>query len=309
MLFSLLILVFALMLDALLGEPRRWHPLVGFGRLAAALEQALYGSRPTTPVQMRAKGVAALVIAIAPLSILACLITWLPGGWLFELIGLYLCLGRHSLRQHLLAVATPLAEGDLERARSHLGRIVSRDTDSLDQTGIAAAAVESALENGHDALFATLFWFLLAGLPGALLHRLANTLDAMWGYRNERYREFGWAAARLDDLLGWIPARVTALGYAACGATAVALHAWRTQAEAHDSPNAGPVMAAGAGALEVRVGGDNLYQGRLRRRPRFGFGATVSHIDIQRALNLIDRTLLLWLLVVLALALAVGSSS
>jgi adenosylcobinamide-phosphate synthase len=128
-----------------------------------------------------------------------------------------------------------------------------------------------------------------------LLYRLSNTLDSMWGYRTARYNEFGWAAARLDDVLNYIPARLTALSYALLGHTRSALHCWRAQAPHWESPNAGPVMAAGAGALQVRLGGKAIYHGEISARPLLGCGAEVTGGDIARALQLVRRTLYLWL--------------
>jgi adenosylcobinamide-phosphate synthase len=172
--------------------------------------------------------------------------------------------------------------------------MVSRDTHALDGTRVAAAATESVLENGHDAVFGALFWFVLLGAPGALLFRLANTLDAMWGYRTSRYERFGWAAARMDDALGYLPARLTALTYAALGRFACAMRCWRTQARAWDSPNAGPVMAAGAGALCVRLGGAAPYHGRWEERPVLGEGDPPDAGTIVRALRLVDRGVVAW---------------
>ncbi|MDP3038050.1 MAG: regulatory signaling modulator protein AmpE, partial [Rhodocyclaceae bacterium] len=162
------------------------------------------------------------------------------------------------------------------------------------------AAVESVLENGNDAVFGALFWFFVAGGAGALLFRLANTLDAMWGYRDARRVYFGWAAARIDDVLNFVPARLTALTYALLGRTRDALACWRTQAPRWSSPNAGPVMAAGAGALKVGLGGTARYHGASEERPRLGSGAAPTFVDIGRAVTLVERGQWLWLAVFVA---------
>jgi adenosylcobinamide-phosphate synthase len=163
--------------------------------------------------------------------------------------------------------------------------------------------VESVLENGNDGVFGALFWFLLAGGAGALAFRLANTLDAMWGYKNARFLHYGWAAARLDDVLDYIPARLTALTYALLGKTRTALRCWRAQAPVWDSPNAGPVMAAGAGTLGIQLGGPACYQGEWHQRPILGEGRPAQPADIERALALVRHGVYLWL----ALALSVGA--
>ena len=212
---------------------------------------------------------------------------------------LYFALGAQSLCEHAEAIAKPLRAGRLDEARQRVGWIVSRDTRQLDESGVAKAAVESVLENGNDAIFGTLFWFALLGGPGALLFRLANTLDAMWGYRSERFLQFGWAAARLDDALNWLPARLTALSYALLGRTGQALDCWKTQAPGWDSPNAGPVMAAGAGSLGVRLGGAAIYHGQEEIRPPLGLGPAPVAADLDRAITLIRQSLRLWLAVLL----------
>jgi adenosylcobinamide-phosphate synthase len=168
---------------------------------------------------------------------------------------------------------------------------------------VVPATTESVLENGNDGIFGALFWFVIAGTPGCLFYRLANTLDAMWGYRNRHYDDFGWAAARLDDLLNTIPARLTALSYALLGATGRALHCWRSQAGAWESPNAGPVMASGAGALGISLGGPARYGGQWRNRPLLGEGQPPRTADIGRALSLVRTALGLWLNLLLAIAL------
>ncbi|MBB1059155.1 CobD/CbiB family cobalamin biosynthesis protein [Marilutibacter spongiae] len=285
----------AIALDAVFGEPRRWHPLVGFGRWARQVERALYDDA-------RARGLLAWALAVLPpltaISALSLLAGW-AGAWMAACVDaacLYFALGLRSLGEHARPVATALEAGRLDDARSAVGRMVSRDTGALDATGVAAAATESVLENGNDAVFGALFWCLLLGGPGVVLYRLANTLDATWGYRTPRLARFGWAAARIDDAMNWIPARLTALSYALLGRTRNALACWHRQAPAWDSPNAGPVMASGAGAIGVRLGGPARYHGRWEERPRLGEGAPADAASIDAALRLVRRTTALWLL-------------
>lgn len=283
-------------LDAALGEPKRWHPLVGFGTLANRLEQRFNPSGGG----WRSHGVSAWCLAVLPLTLLTVLLVQLPWiGWLVQIIALYAALGLRSLDQHAQPVAQALRLGDLPLARQRVGYMVSRRTEELDATGVARAGTESVLENGSDAVFAALFWFLVAGAPGVVLYRLSNTLDAMWGYRNDRFERFGWAAAKIDDLLNYVPARLVALTYALLGRTATAMRCWQRQAPQWDSPNAGPVMAAGAGALGVSLGGAAVYHGELHQRPELGEGPPPQARDIERAMNLVWGGVLLWLLLML----------
>ncbi len=285
-------------LDRLLGEPKRWHPLVGFGRVAGWVE-----ARANRNGGARLAGLLAWSLVVLPPVLLAGFLCTLPLGWLLHPLLLCFALGGRALEEHGERVADDLAAGNLAAAREHVGWMVSRDTSSLDETGVAKAAVESLLENGNDAVFGALFWFFLLGGPGALLFRLANTLDAMWGYRNERFYYFGAAAARFDDVLNYLPARLTALTYALFGKTLRALACWRAQAPQWDSPNAGPVMAAGAGALQVALGGAAIYHGKLEVRPALGEGRPPQAADIARALALVQRGMRLWLIVALVLGL------
>jgi adenosylcobinamide-phosphate synthase len=290
------------LLDLLLGEARSWHPLIGFGKLADRVERRLNRGR-----WKQAKGLIAWLLAVLPPVALGAWICSAPAwtgwmGWLGFLLHaliLYFCLGLRSLREHHLPIAAALAQGDLASARTLTARIVSRDTEAANATDLARASTESLLENGNDAVFGTLFWFAVAGGPGALLFRLANTLDAMWGYRNVRFCAFGKAAARIDDGLNLIPARLTALSYVALAPTMTdrlrAWHCWRTQAPLWSSPNAGPVMASGAGALKLALGGPASYDGVLEARPLLGGGAAPTGTDIARAWQLVARTTALWL--------------
>lgn len=279
----------AVLLDRLLGEARCWHPLVGFGNLAMALETRLNQRSFWT-------GVAAWLISVAPWVALA---FWLRplAPFAVDVVLLYFALGAQSLFQHAAAIAQPLQEGRLDEARQRVGWIVSRETAQLDASEVAKAGVESVLENGNDAIFGTLFWFALLGGPGALLFRLANTLDAMWGYRTERFNLFGRFAARFDDALNWLPARLTALSYALLGKTRTAFNCWHRQAPGWNSPNAGPVMAAGAGSLGIALGGAAIYHGQEEIRPPLGQGPAPVADDLYRAITLVKRSMWLWLAV------------
>lgn len=293
-----IVIIVAVLLDLWLGEPRRHHPLVLFGRYAERVESRLYGGR-------RWRGAVAVMLAILPWLLLSALLVSLPGiELLASVLLLYLAIGGSSLAQHARAVAAALAVGDLELARERVGWMVSRETGSLDETGVSRATVESVLENGNDALFGAIFWFVLLGAPGVVLFRLSNTLDAMWGYRNERYHDFGWFAARLDDVLGWLPARLTALSYLLVGDAPRGWRCWRQQADRSDSPNAGVVMAGGAGALGLQLGGSAIYHGELQQKPLLGEGVKPRYGDIERAIGLVQRALFAWLLVIFILGVA-----
>lgn len=286
-------LLLGCMADRLFGEVSRWHPLVGFGHCAHWLE------RRVNRGDMRyARGLLGwLLLVLPPMACAVLLYACLP-HWIVAGIALYFALGARALHEHGMAVAVPLAKGDLPEARRRVAYLVSRETEQMDEEAAARATVESVLENGNDAIFGALFWCAVAGAPGVILFRLANTLDAMWGYRNARFNAFGWAAARLDDLLNFIPARLTALSYALLGQTDVALRCWREQAPKWSSPNAGPVMAAGAGSLGVQLGGAAIYEGQIEERPPLGEGAAARAEDISRASILVLRSMLLWVAVI-----------
>ena len=294
MIASALIMITALLLDKLLGEPRRFHPLVGFGRFAMRVERRLnIGAH--SALRMRIHGVVAWSVVVTPWLLL----TWLAWQQAFSqpfvgIIILYFALGMQSLGEHAHRIQTALQADDLVLARQRTSEIVSRDTGAMQAEDVARAGVESVLENGNDAVFAALFWFAIAGAPGVLLYRLANTLDAMWGYRTPRFLYFGWAAARIDDVLNYIPARLTALTYALLGHTRLGLRCWQQQAAAWDSPNAGPVMASGAGSLNLKLGGAANYHGNMEVRPTLGTHNAPQAGDIARAMALVKRGAWLW---------------
>lgn len=301
-------LIAGVLLDALLGEVSRFHPLVGFGGFAGAVERCL--NRPVVSFSRIPLGALAWVLTVLPPTALAAWICALPlppaAHIALHALILYFCLGLRSLRDHMLPVWRALQGGDLPAARMLTSRIVSRDTQHATESELAKAATESMLENGNDAVFGTLFWFAVGGGPGALLFRLANTLDAMWGYRTDHFNLFGRIAARTDDALNFLPARLTALSYAvlAPGAesTRRALACWRSQAPAWSSPNAGPVMSSGAGALGLQLGGAASYGGEVEQRPPLGEGSEAAAADIPRAWRLVRNTAWLWMAALLAIA-------
>lgn len=296
----LLSICLALVLDYLFKEPLHFHPLVGFGKWASWIDNKLNNGLPGRWRGALAWSIVVLTVLI-PFSLLSSHLSFnsiaqvLIGGFI-----LYLAIGWQSLLDHAIAIAKPLGEDDLEYARSAVSMIISRDTQTMGSSQIAAAATESVLENGADAVFSTIFWFALLGAPGAVLYRLSNTLDAMWGYKNDRYLHFGWAAARIDDLLNFIPARLTALSYAIAGNFDKSLEAWKAQASNWKSPNAGVVMASGAGAINTILGGGATYHGKWQDRPILGpeDGETPSVSSIKKACTLVNRALVIWVSII-----------
>ena len=304
MILSFFSLLLALALDYRFAEPKKYHPLVGFGRYVDFLQQKL--NSPVGPgVDSRTQfinGVIACLLAVTPIigaiiivqhSLPSIINVFIDAGVL------YLCIGWSSLQQHARAVFTELNINQLDLARTKLSWIVSRETQQLDSTQIAQASVESVLENSSDALFASLFWFMIAGVEGAVLHRLVNTLDAMWGYKTNQFLYFGRFAAYFDDVLNYVPARLTAYGFAFCAKSVEqgkkALMCWRTQAKHCSSPNGGPVMTAGAGALNVRLSEGAFYHGQWEVKPTMGCGEAAQAYTIIESLELVQKTLFFWL--------------
>ncbi len=288
---TVLIVPVALALDAWLGEPKRFHPLVGFGNMALAIEQLIYAN------SKKNGSYTVMLLVIPPVACVAFaqIVFEFP---IIDIAVLYFAIGWKSLTIHAKQVKAALQDDNLVAARQYVGYLVSRDTTEMDSIGITKGTIESVLENGNDAIFGALFWFVVAGAPGAVAYRLVNTLDAMWGYRNTRYRQFGWAAARLDDCMNYIPARLTAFSYALMGNVRTALSCWREQGSVWKSPNAGPVMASGAGSLNLSLGGPACYHGKLENRIILGTTRTPEIGDIDMALRLIQRTLLFWIVII-----------
>lgn len=292
MLNSLLLVPIAVLLDGLLGEPSKFHPLIGFGFYANKLEAKLNGGKSRFISRFH-KGWLAWGLAIIPITLF---VYWLShiGNELWQfIVGAifgWLAIGWKSLSEHGLAVMNALNSNNMGDAQIKTSYLVSRNTSSLNETDLSRATIESLLENGSDAIFAPLFWLAILGAPGVVFYRLCNTLDAMWGYRNDRFEQFGKFTARMDDVLNYIPARLTALLYTLCGDTKTAWRAWQTQGKTWYSPNAGVVMASGAGALKLVLGGTATYHGKPKQRPKLGSNNKPRAQDIKHAVNLIDRS-------------------
>jgi len=295
--------------DRLLGDPARWHPVAGFGRVAGGLEERVYADR-------RARGAAYTLLLVGSATGLGCLAQRATRErpvlhTLATAAATWTVLGGSSLAREAATLQRQLEQGDLATARVQLTHLVGRDTTRLDEGEIARATLESLAENTSDAVVAPLAWGALGGIPGLLGYRAANTLDAMVGHRSPRYERFGWASARLDDLLNLPGSRLTA-GLASALAPTVggrpddAVRAWRRDARHHPSPNAGPVEAAFAGALGVRLGGVNTYAGRVEDRHTLGDGQAPTTTDLGRGATLARRVGLGALAVSAALAWRTG---
>ncbi|QDL92015.1 cobalamin biosynthesis protein [Paroceanicella profunda] len=294
-------LLVALALDALFGEPEwLWsrvpHPVVAMGRALARAETALNHG----PAR-RARGVAVVLGLGAAAALLGGLIAALPDAGLLEAVAAATLLAQRSLADHVSAVAGALARS-LPEGRLAVSRIVGRDVTALDGPGVARAAIESAAENFSDGVIAPAVWFLLLGLPGLALYKLVNTADSMIGHMSPRYREFGWAAARLDDAMNWAPARLTGGLICLAARSTAAWRGMRAEARQHASPNAGWPEAAMAGALGVALAGPRSYEGRAVAAPWMNSGGsrTPGPRDIARAVALTWRA---WGIVLLALGL------
>jgi adenosylcobinamide-phosphate synthase len=276
-------------LDAVLADPRRGHPVAAFGAVASRAETALWADS-------RGRGLTMVAACLAPVAAASLITGRLARGRprgtvLATAVATWTVLGGTSLAREAQALGRALAGGDTDAARRRVPALCGRDPDRLDPAGVARAAVESVAENTSDAVVAPLLWGAVFGLPGLLGYRAVNTLDAMIGHHSPRYERFGWAAARLDDAANLIPARVTGLlaaglAPAVGGSPRHALRVLRRDGGQHPSPNAGRCEAAFAGALAVRLGGQNVYHGRAEQRGFLGDGAPPRAADIARAVRL-----------------------
>lgn len=314
MIFTAMMAV-ALLLDAAFGWPRALflrlsHPVVWFGALIAAFEARLnVGNARARRVRGGLSVVLVVLCAALPAFVVQLALARIFGAQsviMTALIGGALAwplLALRSLYDHVAAVARPLLAGDLERARAAVSMIVGRDPAQLDRAGMSRAALESLAENTSDGVIAPLFWGLIAGLPGIAAYKAINTMDSMIGHRSPRYEDFGMAAARLDDIVNFVPARVTGLLFALCAPRIVtARRVMLREARGHRSPNAGWPEAAMARALNVRLCGPRNYGTQRADEPWLNPDAPdPTPLDITRGLALYRRTMICTVLLVLVL--------
>ena len=305
---ALFILFMALAVDAVLGEMPwlfRWlpHPVVVMGRAIGRLDKRL--NKPALPESDRKMRGVVLVALMALGALLAgggvaFVARTVPHFWLIEVFVAAMLIAQRGLFEHVDDVARALEHKGLEAGRYAVSRIVGRDPQSLDEYGVARAAIESLAENFSDAVVAPVFWYLLLGLPGLVLYKAVNTLDSMVGYRNDKYRAFGWASARLDDVMNIVPARLAgfvlafAALFAARGKPLRAIRTMFADARHHKSPNSGWPEAAMAGALDLALGGPRRYPGLVVDEKWIGQGrARAGVADIDRALHLFSAACLI----------------
>lgn len=296
----------ALVLDQLFGEAKRYHPLVGFGNIATYVENKL-NKIPHKPISVLIGSLGLALLVTVPVLLSIALSEWIGQySLVLDIIVLYWAIGLKSLIEHTKPINDALNEQNIGQARTSVSYIVSRNTETMCEPQIVSATVESTLENGCDGVFAAIFWCIIGGAPCVIAYRLINTLDAMWGYRSERFEYFGKCAAKLDDAINYIPARLAALSYAVLGQFRLAIECWKSQAKKLNSPNGGPVMCSGAGSLNIKLGGPAIYHNKTLNKPYFGGNQLPSAKDIQRANQLVRKTALLWCVAILLLSLVVG---
>lgn len=306
--FHLFAITFACILDRIIGDPENWpHPVRWIGSLIYKLEKSW-----NKGTSRRAKGIGMLLTVLLIVGGISFLIVrlfyWIHplAGIVAEGILISTAIAQKSLKEAALSVYAPLEKGDIEEARQKLSYIVGRDTDKLEEPEIVRGAIETVAENTSDGITAPLFWALIGGAPLALMYRAINTCDSIVGYRNEKYQEFGWASARLDDAVNWIPSRITSICMLVSSQPEYmnVREAWKIvwrDAKKHPSPNSGWGEAAVAAILGLQLGGINYYKGIVSNRAKMG--DPLVHLEkshILKANTIVARTvpiflLLLWL--------------
>lgn len=289
----LVIILLALIFDRFLPERGGFRLWEWYGDWADSIEQRFNGG-------LRVQGISAVALAVVPILIATGIAAFVLGqiagvfAFIFSVAVLYLCVNLFEIGIAAQSVATALDGGDVETAAQRLKQLTGRDTVETTAAGVAHATVEAVLKQANSIVIAPIFWFVVLGPAGALLQRMACMLDRLWGHRTAQFAEFGWAAARLDDLLNWIPARITALSYAVMGSFEDALHCWRRQAKMWSDINSGPLLASGLGALHL----DTCDTGDSKQDVYGNTALDPANLpdagDIRRAMALVWRVMLFW---------------
>lgn len=296
----LLAVVLAVVLDRIVPDRYGIKPFVWYRDWAESVEERFNGGK-------RAHGVGAMLVAVVPIVLGVWLLRVVLGelGWVlrfaYDVLVLYLCLDIYRLGKTANAVSDALEAGDLNEANEQYRELTGKDAPEKNEPAIARATVEAVLKQGNALVVSPVFWFLLLGPAGAVLQRLSCILDMLWGHRYDRFAEFGWAAARFDDLMGWIPARITALSYALMGSFEDALHCWRQRMAIWSDINSGPLLASGFGALHMQYcetpGETTEYDGRAAE-----LAVVPDAGHVRRVVALVWRVLLLWLAIGILMA-------
>jgi len=292
---TLIAILLAVFLDHLIPDRQGFKPFAWYRDWAESIEERFNGGR-------RAHGVGAVMLATIPVVGGVLLLHYILGQvsgvfrFAFDVFVLYLCLDVYRLGKTAGAVSEALEAGELDEANEKLRELTGKAAPEKTDVSIARATIEGVLKQGNSLIVSPIFWFIVLGPFGVVLQRLSCILDMLWGHRYERFAEFGWAAARFDDLLEWIPARITALSYALMGSFEDALHCWRRRVGVWSDINSGPLLASGFGAMHLQIGEPTLEEGEYEERSA-DFTAVPDAGHVQRVVALVWRVLLLWLVV------------
>jgi adenosylcobinamide-phosphate synthase len=296
----LLTILLAILLDRFVPDRGGLNLLGWYQDWAESIEQRFNGGT-------RGQGVGAVLVAIVPIALGVLVTHYLlneigrPLGFLFDVLVLYVCLDLFRLGAIAGSISGSLDEGDLRAANEQLEGLVGRPVSEPTEPGVARGTVEAVLKQGNSLVMAPLFWFIVLGPVGPILQRLAAMLDKLWGHRNERFADFGWAAARFNDLMGWVPARITALSYAIMGSFEDALHCWRRKAGMWSDINSGPLLASGLGAMHMTNCEPSDIDEQIQTEPMLT-AVLADSGHVRRVIALLWRVLLFWLVVALLMA-------
>ena len=294
-----IVILLAIFLHLWLGDSRKDHPLTSFAMLANWMEKRLNFPNIKT-WQQRVCGVGVLFALLLVTGFVGVSLIHTPTfGIVFEIGIIYLTVGYASLVQHAQGTRLALNSNDIEDARLTASYLISQDTSHLDSEQIAGFTTEAILENGNDAVVATIFWYVIAGVPGALAYRLTHTLDNIWTQRSADQAHFSWAASKFLYLLNWVPERLCGFTYVVIGGGRKGVETWWQNAKQWSLPKGEIPITSGAYALNLQLGGDFIDNGVVRMRPYIGHGASPTSEDIERGLKLVYKTTWSWVALIL----------